>query len=162
MPAQSDQSLHQVVQHRKTAFPERPLIRISSTFFWHMSSDYDLAPIPSLAARAKALRADTINLGKVDLDEEAIYEPMKVGQQVQKYALSQSPHFIDDADHYLTASFDTSHCSHELECPLIMFSVFNLHRGSILNEVLCDLWDVGLNHVYSIATMLSVYQCNDV
>ncbi|EPT04041.1 hypothetical protein FOMPIDRAFT_1022142 [Fomitopsis schrenkii] len=73
----------QVVQHRKTAFPERPLIRISSTFFWHMSSDYDLAPIPSLAARAKALRADTINLGKVDLDEEAIYEPMKVGQQVQ-------------------------------------------------------------------------------
>ena len=41
-------------------------------------------PIPTLQERARALRADTINLGKVDLDEETAYEPMKVGQQVQK------------------------------------------------------------------------------
>ncbi|KZT75093.1 Clavaminate synthase-like protein [Daedalea quercina L-15889] len=73
----------QAVEHRKAQRPERPLIRISSTFFWHLSSDYDLAPLPSLSARAKALGADTINLGKVDPDEETIYEPMKVGQQVQ-------------------------------------------------------------------------------
>ncbi|KAH9837008.1 Clavaminate synthase-like protein [Rhodofomes roseus] len=73
----------EAVERRKTQFPDRPPIRISSTFFWHLSSDYDLAPNPSLSARAKAIRADTINLGKVDLDETA-YEPMKVGQQVQK------------------------------------------------------------------------------
>ena len=35
-------------------------------------------------AKAREIRADTINLGKVDLDEEAVYESMKVGQQVQK------------------------------------------------------------------------------
>lgn len=73
----------QVVEKRKTEFPSRPLIRISSTFFWHLSSDYDLAPNPSLAARARALRADTVNLGKIDPVEDYVYEPMKVGQQVQ-------------------------------------------------------------------------------
>ena len=64
--------------------PERPSIRISSTFFWHLSSDYDLAPISSLQERARKIRADTINLGKIDEEGESIYEPMKVGQQVQK------------------------------------------------------------------------------
>ena len=74
----------QAVERRKASFPDRPLIRISSTFFCHLSSDYDLAPIPSLQARAQAIRADAINLGKIDLDEESDYPPMKVGQQVQK------------------------------------------------------------------------------
>jgi isopenicillin N synthase-like dioxygenase len=60
----------------------RPLVRISSTFFWHLSSDYDLAPISSLAERAKYLTADRRNLGHEE--EEAVYEPMKVGLQVQK------------------------------------------------------------------------------
>ncbi|KAI9060553.1 Clavaminate synthase-like protein [Trametes sanguinea] len=73
----------QAIERRKVEDPDRPLIRISSTFFWHLSSDYDLAPIPALQERARALKADAINLGKVDLDEEAVYEPMKVGQQVQ-------------------------------------------------------------------------------
>ncbi|KAI0801019.1 Clavaminate synthase-like protein [Fomes fomentarius] len=73
----------QAIERRKVQNPDRPLIRISSTFFWHLSSDYDLAPIPSLQDRARAIRADTINLGKVDLDEDAVYESMKVGQQVQ-------------------------------------------------------------------------------
>ncbi|KAH9937218.1 Clavaminate synthase-like protein [Fomitopsis serialis] len=81
----------EVVERRKAQFPNRPLVRISSTFFWHLSSDYDLAPVPALSTRAKALRADTINLGKVDLDEDTDYEPMKVGQQVQKYV---PPHVI--------------------------------------------------------------------
>ncbi|TFK92799.1 Clavaminate synthase-like protein [Polyporus arcularius HHB13444] len=73
----------QAIERRKAENPDRPLIRISSTFFWHLSSDYDLAPLPELQQRARALRANTINLGKVDLDEETVYEPMKVGQQVQ-------------------------------------------------------------------------------
>ncbi|KAH9846853.1 Clavaminate synthase-like protein [Lenzites betulinus] len=73
----------QSIEKRKSEHPDRPLIRISSTFFWHLSSDYDLAPIPELRDKARSLRADTINLGKVDLDEETTYEPMKVGQQVQ-------------------------------------------------------------------------------
>ncbi|KAI0715350.1 Clavaminate synthase-like protein [Earliella scabrosa] len=73
----------EAIERRKAQHPDRPLIRISSTFFWHLSSDYDLAPIQALHERARALRADTINLGKVDLDEDTVYEPMKVGQQVQ-------------------------------------------------------------------------------
>ncbi|KAJ8084420.1 hypothetical protein PM082_003190 [Marasmius tenuissimus] len=72
----------ETIEKRKQHYPDRPLIRISSTFFWHLSSDYDLAPIPSLVERSKALRADLINLGKYEVDE-AIYEPMKVGEQVQ-------------------------------------------------------------------------------
>ncbi len=59
------------------------MIRISSTFFWHLGSDFDLAPIPLLADQARALRAEQFNLGR-DEGEEVVYEPMKVGQQVQK------------------------------------------------------------------------------
>ncbi|PCH33891.1 Clavaminate synthase-like protein [Wolfiporia cocos MD-104 SS10] len=74
----------EAVERCRSEHPERPLIRISSTFFWHLSSDYDLAPIPSLQARARAIRANAINLGKIDTeDEPEIYAPMKVGQQVQ-------------------------------------------------------------------------------
>jgi len=60
------------IEKRKEDFPDRPLIRISSTFFWHLSSDYELAPIGSLAQR-------------IEDKEKTVYEPMKVGQQVQKY-----------------------------------------------------------------------------
>ncbi|THH33557.1 hypothetical protein EUX98_g678 [Antrodiella citrinella] len=73
----------EMVENRKLTVPERPLIRISSTFFYHLSSDFDLAPIPSLQRNAHALRAAAINLGVED--DEPIYAPMKVGQQVQKY-----------------------------------------------------------------------------
>lgn len=72
------------MDRRKVEFPTRPLIRISSTFFWHLSADYDLVPIPSLLERARETRAASINLGKLDLEDEAVYEPMKVGKQVQK------------------------------------------------------------------------------
>lgn len=74
----------QAVERRKTSSPDRPLIRISSTFFWHLSSDFDLTPIPALVERAKQSKAAVVNLGKPE-EEEAQYEPMKVGQQVQKY-----------------------------------------------------------------------------
>lgn len=75
--------LCQTIARRKVEFPDRPLIRISSTFFWHLSYDFDLVPLPVLAERARAVRANHINLGNDDL-EDAVYEPMKVGQQVQK------------------------------------------------------------------------------
>lgn len=71
------------IEKRKQAFPDRPLVRISSTLFWHLSSDFDLAPIPALLDQAKALRAEQFNLGR-DEGEEVVYEPMKVGEQVQK------------------------------------------------------------------------------
>jgi len=71
------------IEARKAQFPDRPLIRVSSTFFWHLSADYDLVPIPELAAKAHARRADTINLGRTDVEEDVIYETLKVGQQVQ-------------------------------------------------------------------------------
>ncbi|EIW87012.1 Clavaminate synthase-like protein [Coniophora puteana RWD-64-598 SS2] len=63
----------ETIEKRKISHPDRPLIRISSTFFWHLSSDYDLLPIPELASRASQLETGS----------QAMYEPMKVGQQVQ-------------------------------------------------------------------------------
>ncbi|KAL2170721.1 hypothetical protein VTG60DRAFT_4469 [Thermothelomyces hinnuleus] len=72
----------QVIEERRTRLPDRPLIRISSTFFWHLSSDYELVPIPELAERAKLVRAQQFDLGK-DEGEEIEYPPMKVGEQVQ-------------------------------------------------------------------------------
>jgi len=71
------------IEQRKIDFSDRPLIRISSTFFWHLSSDYNLAPIPALAERAQKVRAEQFNLGK-DEGEEVVYPEMKVGEQVQE------------------------------------------------------------------------------
>ncbi|KAK4041358.1 hypothetical protein C8A01DRAFT_34663 [Parachaetomium inaequale] len=71
-----------VIEDRRARFPDRPLVRISSTFFWHLSSDYDLVPIPELADKARSVRAQQFNLGK-DEGEEVQYPPMKVGEQVQ-------------------------------------------------------------------------------
>ncbi|KAJ3859301.1 hypothetical protein EV359DRAFT_51083 [Lentinula novae-zelandiae] len=77
----NDQTL-KVIEKRKVENPERPLVRISSTFFWHLSSDFDLSPITSLAERAKAFGASQIALGGYATDEPE-YQPMKVGHQVQ-------------------------------------------------------------------------------
>ncbi|KAI0017825.1 hypothetical protein F4780DRAFT_754010 [Xylariomycetidae sp. FL0641] len=70
------------VERRRRERPDRPLVRISSTLFWHLNSDFDLAPIPQLQERARAVRLEQLNLGK-DEGEEVVYEPMKVGTQVQ-------------------------------------------------------------------------------
>lgn len=72
----------ETVERRKEKFPERPLIRISSTFFWHLSSDFELKPIAALSDRAKKLRIEQLNLGR-DEGDEVEYPAMKVGQQVQ-------------------------------------------------------------------------------
>ncbi|AEO68609.1 uncharacterized protein THITE_2170790 [Thermothielavioides terrestris NRRL 8126] len=72
----------EVIEDRRARFPDRPLIRISSTFFWHLSSDYDLAPIPALAEQARRVRAEQLSLGK-DEGDEVEYPPLKVGEQVQ-------------------------------------------------------------------------------
>lgn len=71
------------IERRKAQFADRPLIRISSTFFWHLSSDFDLTPLPELADRAKQLRLEQMNLGR-DEGDEVEYPAMKVGQQVQR------------------------------------------------------------------------------
>lgn len=73
----------ETVERRARELPDRPLVRISSTFFWHLSSDFDLTPRPELAARARELRLEQLNLGR-DEGEEVEYPAMKVGQQVQK------------------------------------------------------------------------------
>ncbi|KAK0208773.1 hypothetical protein DFS33DRAFT_1459400 [Desarmillaria ectypa] len=70
------------IEERKREQPSRPLIRISLTFFWHLSSEHDMEPIPALAERSRVIQAAHINLGK-DEEEHMVYEPMKVGQQVQ-------------------------------------------------------------------------------
>jgi hypothetical protein len=64
------------MERMRTQHPTRPLIRISSTFFWHLSSDFELKPISQLAEAAVAKNA-------LDKDKTT-YEPMKVGTQVQK------------------------------------------------------------------------------
>ncbi len=72
-----------VMAVRRAAHPDHPLIRISSTFFWHLASDVDLAPLPALAAQVQQLRAAKAAQG-LDEGAEVEYAPMKVGQQVQK------------------------------------------------------------------------------
>ncbi|KAG8219534.1 Clavaminate synthase-like protein [Butyriboletus roseoflavus] len=66
------------IAKRKLTHPDRPLIRVSSTFFWHLSSDYDLSPLPPLIDRSKAVESVP------DAEIASLYPPMKVGQQVQK------------------------------------------------------------------------------
>lgn len=73
----------QAIERRSKKSPDRPLIRISSTFFWHLSSDYDLSPISSLASRARSVRAAALRVGVPEQEADTIYAPMKVGQQVQ-------------------------------------------------------------------------------
>ncbi len=72
----------QVIERRKR---EQPSTSDSNLvyFLLHLSSDYDLESIPALAERSRVIRAAHINLGKND-GEAVVYEPMKVGQQVQK------------------------------------------------------------------------------
>ena len=78
-----NQATVDTIERRSTDFPDRPLVRISSTFFWHLSSDYDLTPIPALADAAHRVRIDQVNLGK-DEGEKVQYPSMKVGEQVQR------------------------------------------------------------------------------
>ncbi|KLO20097.1 Clavaminate synthase-like protein [Schizopora paradoxa] len=78
-----NQKTIETIERRKVSHPDRPLIRISSTFFFHLSSDFDLQPIPSLSSQARAANAVNENLGSEANEEEVVYEPMKVGQQVQ-------------------------------------------------------------------------------
>jgi isopenicillin N synthase-like dioxygenase len=61
------------MEKRRLSCPDRPLIRISSTFFWHLSSDFHLSPINKLTERANALEA----VG----EDRANYEPIKVGDK---------------------------------------------------------------------------------
>ncbi|KAG8417314.1 hypothetical protein J3459_012408 [Metarhizium acridum] len=72
----------EAIERRRRELPGRPLIRISSTLFWHLNSDFDLAPVPELAARARRLREEQRLLGR-DEGEEATYPPTKVGHQVE-------------------------------------------------------------------------------
>lgn len=78
----NEQTLN-VIERRKVEVPHRPLVRISSTFFWHLNSDFDLAPISSLAEEATKIRAKELSLGK-DVGEDVVYPAMKVGKLVQK------------------------------------------------------------------------------
>lgn len=70
------------MEKRKTENPDRPQIRISSTLFWHLNSDFDLAPVPKLAEKAQALRADKESKGQ-DEGRQTTYAAMKVGHQVE-------------------------------------------------------------------------------
>lgn len=77
-----NESTLKVVEQRKRDLPERPLVRISSTLFFHLSSDFLLSPDEKLAERAEQIRAEQLKIGR-DEGEEIVYPPMKVGKQVQ-------------------------------------------------------------------------------
>ncbi|RDA88877.1 hypothetical protein CP532_5456 [Ophiocordyceps camponoti-leonardi (nom. inval.)] len=70
------------MERRRREFPDRPLIRISSTLFWHLNSDFDLSPVPDLAERAKEVRAEQARMGR-DEGEPVAYPSIKVGHQVE-------------------------------------------------------------------------------
>ena len=74
---------YQAIERRKVEFPDRPLIRVSSTLFWHLSPEYDLVPITALKDKADTLRSKNLEAGLNDGDE-VIYEPIKVAQQVRE------------------------------------------------------------------------------
>ncbi|KAM0425027.1 hypothetical protein ACHAPT_009828 [Fusarium lateritium] len=73
----------ETIERRKRESPERPLIRISSTLFWHLGSDFDLVPVPKLVQRAREVRERQKELGR-DEGREGEYPAMKVGHQVQE------------------------------------------------------------------------------
>ncbi|CAI4218357.1 unnamed protein product [Parascedosporium putredinis] len=82
-----------VIAQRKISYPDRPLVRISSTFFWHLSSDFDLVPLPELAEKARSVRAEQAQLGR-DEGEEVVYPPLKVGKQVERSDMAKT--LVDD------------------------------------------------------------------
>lgn len=84
------------MERRRRDCPGRPLVRISSTLFWHLNSDFDLAPVPALAERARQLRAEQARLGR-DEGPAAAYPCVKVGHQVQRYLFSSSSSSSSDA-----------------------------------------------------------------
>ncbi|WVR07890.1 hypothetical protein IAU60_004933 [Kwoniella sp. DSM 27419] len=63
----------ETIERRKVEFPDRPLIRISSTFFWHLTPDFNLEAIPQLKAEAEK------RFGPQDE-----YGQMMVGDQVRR------------------------------------------------------------------------------
>jgi isopenicillin N synthase-like dioxygenase len=73
----------ETIERRKKDFPDRPLVRISSTMFWHLNSDFDLAPIPELSEKAQKIKAEQFNLGR-DEGKDVEYPAMKVGHQVER------------------------------------------------------------------------------
>ena len=72
----------ETIARRTKEFPDRPLVRISSTLFWHLNSDFDLAPVPTLVERADKVREEQAKMGR-DEGAPAAYPPMKVGKQVE-------------------------------------------------------------------------------
>ncbi|TXT13007.1 hypothetical protein VHUM_01408 [Vanrija humicola] len=48
-----NQATLDAIARRKQTHPDRPLTRISSTFFWHLTPDFPLAPMPELRKRAE-------------------------------------------------------------------------------------------------------------
>ena len=81
----SSRVLHhdQVIERRKVEFPDRPLIRVSSSFFWNLSLDFDLVPITALEDKAGIVRRKNLEAG-LEEGDEVFYEPMKVAEQIRR------------------------------------------------------------------------------
>jgi hypothetical protein len=72
------------VEARKRDFPDRPLVRISSTFFWHLESDYVMRPIAECVRRKDEVD-EGADLGKgLGYEGGDGYPEMRVGELVQK------------------------------------------------------------------------------
>lgn len=70
------------MERRRVEHPDRPLIRISSTFFYHLSPQEEIEPLPQLAERRREI------LGVIDRESAAklavTYPRMYVGELVQR------------------------------------------------------------------------------
>lgn len=65
--------------------PERPMIRISSTFFYHLSAQEMISPLAELADRRRqVLSAAQSNTEKVEEEVKQKYQAMYVGELVQR------------------------------------------------------------------------------
>ena len=72
------------IERKKLQVPQRPLVRISSTLFWHLASDYTMKPIESCIAKKEKIDNGT-DLGKgLGYEGGEGYPEMKVGAFVQR------------------------------------------------------------------------------
>ena len=64
-------------------FQDRPLIRVSSTYFWHFPRNHLIVPIPELKRRADERRTSNFVAGSNEGDEET-YEPITAFELICK------------------------------------------------------------------------------
>jgi hypothetical protein len=69
------------MEGQRSTNPDRPLIRISSTFFYHLSPEEQIEPLPELEERRKMVLSQDKSFQS---GEKTVYPKMYVGELVQR------------------------------------------------------------------------------